>query len=85
MPENVAYVKSGYDNLLVVNHKCHKDNRIRMPYNERYLRYFNSLGFDTEGKFYHYEEDGVNEGRFVYFTTGYYVSRGIEPVITRVN
>ncbi|MCI9448888.1 MAG: hypothetical protein HFE30_01365, partial [Clostridiales bacterium] len=85
LPDDVARVKNGFEDVLVIRHPRHKDNRMTMPYNERYLRYFNSLGFDTEGKFYHYKEDGIKEDRFVFFLTGYHVSRGIEPVITRVN
>ena len=70
-----------FDNVhLMLDHATDKYRRILSPYNERYLAFWASNGFDPSGEYYCYETDsdfGILDG---YFTTSYYIENGISPV-----
>ncbi|MBQ8524079.1 MAG: S-layer homology domain-containing protein [Clostridia bacterium] len=74
---NLAYM---YETMpYLVDHNMNKRQRIFTPYNERYIKHHASLGICENETFYIFSGLTDEQKDGVFFTTGYYVERGIMP------
>lgn len=65
---------------MFVNHNMYKDNRVSMPFTERYLRFYTSHGVDPTGKYISLDKELTDEMKNGgAYTNGYLLSKGIYP------
>ena len=78
-PRVCAYMQ-GTDGVTFTNLNKSFYASYNMPFNERFLKFFTSVGIDTTSEFLLGEFANDAELQEYFVTTGYYVERGIRPV-----
>ena len=80
-PRVCAYLR-GIDGVTYTNLNKSFYASYNMPFDERFIKYFTSVGIDTTSEFYvsNIANDAELDEYFV--TTGYYIERGIPPLGT---
>ena len=68
-----------FETINRLNYRFYKYRRVFMPYNERYIRFMTANGMDPAAEYYWY--DGITNAmkKGCFFTTSYYIERGIKP------
>ena len=77
-PKLCGYLQ-GTDGVTYTNLKKSFYSSYKSPYTDRYIKYFTSIGIDTGSTFFSYDEASDAELNGYYFTSSWYIERGITP------